>query len=120
MPMSVAVAAARAGPRDVVAPTTPPPTRDALWPVRRVFRGGDNDGVIGDVGQPLMHVLTRYIRQAHMAEAHIRDREFRAPPANGGFESSHLASNPLPPGKATPYLESPYRKRDNSKGSTSP
>jgi hypothetical protein len=86
----------------------------------RLHVEGDNDGGIGDVGQPLMHVLTRYIRQAHMAEAHIRDREFRAPPAGGGFESRHLASNPLPTGKATPYLESPYRKRDNSKGSTSP
>lgn len=37
---------------------------------------GDNYGVIEDVHQSLMHVLAQYIRQAHMAEAHIRQRKF--------------------------------------------
>lgn len=37
---------------------------------------GDNYGVIEDVHQSLMHILAQYIRQAHMAEAHIRDRKF--------------------------------------------
>jgi D-sedoheptulose 7-phosphate isomerase/D-glycero-D-manno-heptose 1,7-bisphosphate phosphatase len=37
---------------------------------------GDNYGVIEDVHQSLMHILAQYIRQAHMAEAHISERKF--------------------------------------------
>lgn len=37
---------------------------------------GDNYGVIEDVHQSLMHILAQYIRQAHMAEAHIPERKF--------------------------------------------
>ena len=37
---------------------------------------GDNYGVIEDIHQSLMHILAQYIRQAHMAEAHIPERKF--------------------------------------------
>ncbi len=38
--------------------------------------GGDNYGVIEDVHQSLMHILAQYVRQAHMTDAHIRERKF--------------------------------------------
>lgn len=37
---------------------------------------GGNYGVVEDVHQSLMHILAQYIRQAHMTEAHVRERKF--------------------------------------------
>ena len=37
---------------------------------------GDNYGVVEDIHQSLMHVLSQYLRQAEMSESLIRERKF--------------------------------------------